>query len=170
MQIIYNQENAILEKQQRDIEVPLINRNVIIYNTILAVITLVVITCIWIGWWHICKRSNFSIWPFAFIGAIVTVICSGIAIKCSKDTIWDHEKYSANTKYYILKGNKKVLAHRLQYARNGEYSLWITLEDENHVVTERLLWLDTFKEQQQTNLTETTVDLENRIIFKPYTP
>ena len=170
MKIIYDEQKAILEKQQRDIEVPIINRKAKIYNTILAIITIIVIACIGTGWWYILERSACAsdTWVFAIPLGIVTVIIGSIAVRLSKNTIWDCEKYSANTKYYILKGNKKVIDHRLRYDRNGEYCLWLVLEDENHFVTERLLWPDTFIEQQQTNLTETTVDLENCIVYKPY--
>ena len=111
MRINYDRDKAILEQHQRDIEIPLKNKKIKIHNAALTVITLVIVSCIWIVWFQLidpilCEVNLLlRLLPLA----IITVICFIVAVSLSKNTISDCEKYSANTKYYLLTNGKTIL-------------------------------------------------------------
>lgn len=171
MKIIYDEDKAILEKQQKDSEVPERNKRARTHNVIVVLATIAVLVGLFFGWKYIHANSSFSdntgafIWPLS----AAAVICIWLAHFAMKEVVPDYMRYSANTQYYLLKGDKKVLDHSLSYNnRAGGYELCLDLEDENHIVTRVVLWPFCLKSERRTDIGEIVVDLEKEIVYQPY--
>lgn len=167
MKIIYNESAAILEKQQKDIEIPRQNRRAMAKDTIVVVFTAAAIVALW----AVAQSMMHTMEPIlCFVGWIIlSLLCVGVASAFWTEVVPNYMRYSANCQYYIEKGDKKVIDHSLKYIRDGNYILWLTLEDENHIVSQECLGIGALlKSQTQTDITETTVDLEAGIVYMPY--
>jgi hypothetical protein len=168
VKIIYDRTEAIKEKQKQDIQMPKENRSIKIHNAIVFTIAAMIIA----GGAYLFfvlfpdKIPEFSAIDCIFIFVMFALICFAVAAVCWEEEWHKDEWYSENVHYYLVTEGKKVLDHELKSRWLG-YQLWVTFEDENHVVDRAILprQLDAIT---KTDISETTVDLKNHIVYYPY--
>ena len=77
------------------------------------------------------------------------------------------EYYDALILYYIATKDKTILNHKLSNKHDNVYQLTLVLEDKSHIVTERTLICDFYK-QVRSDISEVTVDLSKGTVYFPY--
>ena len=188
MKFIYDEQKAIQEKQRIDEETPELNRKAKADNRLLAYICAVgaVVLLNGLGYW---------LRPYAIetrrllggvgVGITLGVNCAlmagalGLALLAyrgrKKPVLTSEERYPSNVQYYVATKNKTILdVSPLRIGKEGgvvvAYCVTLALEDENHIVSKNLIEFSSFRTQERTDLDETIVDLDAKIIHIPYDP
>lgn len=176
MQIIYNQENAIQTKQKIDTETPEMNRKAKAKNRILAIVTIalaaVFVFCIFAGFRYLSTldwgtTKHILIGFAAMIGGIF--FGWGVYVYYSNNTykiMPAEDYYTSAILYHHAVENKKVL--KIETYGDPVYKIRLFLEDENHIVSEKELQLFSFTNAMRTDISETIIDLDKRIVYTPY--
>lgn len=181
MKFIYDEEKAIGDKQLIDEETPEQNRRAKIYNVILAtILSLLAIVASVLAWncgEYILGKARPLIGYDRVVMMMGVCLVVGIFVALyifKKDVVMTaEERYPVNVGFLLATKNKKVLNANIVLCNEflligNNYELTLTLEDENHIVTTKKLQLIYFNPQTRTDISETTVDLDNKIICEPF--
>lgn len=172
IKIIYDEQKAILEKEQKDAELPEKNKRAKIHNGIVTAVASITLAAMTIGWAFVRKVQFSSVDDIlGFVVPLAIVYLMGIALAkvIMKEVVPDDKRYSANVQYYLLTQNKKVIDHSIEDAPEG-CVLVVTLEDQDHNTTQENLRPYYLKSETRAKLSEIVVDLVKGIVYKPYEP
>lgn len=180
MNVIYDQNAAFQKKIELDDARPQENRKARIHNALWAIPTIslvVLITILWVvaavaSKWFI---DDMEVLVFTSLGlaGVLGFFAWGVLLCIWEPTYEPGENYTALVRYYLVTAGKTVLDHELISCQDSfwndkkTYHLKVILENEDHTVSERELPYS-FYIRTRTDVTETTVDLENRVVYTPY--
>lgn len=182
MKIIFDEEKAIHEKTEKDTEIPVKNKSQKVSNKIVIVVIVAIMIGAFFGIEHLWENATEgTLVEMGYFAAGVGACFAGMAFFTLSDemgwfeTIMEpHELYSANLNYYLMTRDKKVLNSQLLLTEsNGSflgdsYTLTLTLEDHEHTVTEKKLYLPFFLTKTKTNISETIIVLNELVVYQPY--
>lgn len=177
--VIYDENKAIQKKKEIDDTLPKENREARINNAIWIIPTVllgVLITTLWV--WSLVESGwvdydiNFVLFVL-MVPAVYTFFSWGVLWGQCEPTYKPGENYPALVLYYQATAGKNVLAHELiscqdDFWNKKAYKLKVVLEDQDHSVSNYMLQVY-FSIRTQTDVTETTVDLEKGMVYMPYT-
>lgn len=179
MKILYDEKAAVQERAEKEVSIPKQRRHAHINNTIIGAFALLVGIGVFfaLNW----VSMNIFEWGSAFedaitclgLGFVSLMAAWGFVCFLEENTPFEWEPapewpyYSANVAYCELIQGKNVLKHEIK-TDDGEYVLPVIMEDDKHVVFSRTLWGNKLTKKLRTDITETTVDLMEGVIYEPY--
>ena len=183
MNVIYDESKAIQKKKEADDALPKENREARIHNAIWIIPTIVLgvlITTLWV--WASVESGRVD-WDMNYMSFVIVVLMAPavyaffawlvLSDQC-EPTLKPGENYPALVLYYQTTAGKNVLDHKLISCQDDTwnkkaYKLKVVLEDQDHSVSNYTLPVY-FSIRTQTNVPETTVDLEKSVVYVPYNP
>ena len=176
--VIYNENEAILKKKEMDDALPKENREARIHNAIWIIPTIllgVLITTLWVwasvesGWVDYDMSSVIVVLGVPAVYAFIAWLV--LSDQC-EPTFKPGENYPALVLYYQATTGKNVLNHELiscqdDFWNKKAYKLKVVLEDQDHRVFNYTLPV-CFSIQTHTDVIKITVDLENAWVRVPY--
>jgi hypothetical protein len=177
--IIYDSAAAKTEVEHVEKEQPGINRKNKIWNICMFILIFIVSLGAAISLTLLLLAPDGPMtlsWKWLPTYAIIAVgLCIGVSIweEVYRDVPPRYEWLSANAKYYKITNGYNVLAcHILHqphpYRDEGTYTVHVTLEDTNHVVTHRCLTCPVICSETRTDIHEITLDLPKARVCIPY--
>lgn len=175
MKIVYDKEKAIQEKQRIDAETPERNHKAKTRNRILTILTILLVAAFVIGtggvtWYistlHLGIGGQIVYGFFAMVAAGIVAVGLYLFYCDHLNVIMPAEDYyTPAIQYHYAVENKKIL--NIKTLGNPPWKLTLVLEDENHIVTEKEINLH-FAHKVRTDISETIIDMDNRIVYTPY--
>lgn len=174
MKIIYDATKAEQEKLRLDTEIPERNRKYKARNRIIAVVTIVLAIALVFGsgaGMRYISTLDLGVWHFVIgFAALLIAVFAGVGLylfyRDNIDIIMPAEDYyTPAIQYHCAVENKKIL--NIKTLGNPPWKLYLVLEDEDHVVTEKEINLH-FSHKLRTDISETRIDLDERVVYTPY--
>ena len=188
MKFIYDEAEAIRKKQEIDAETPIKNRQAKIHTASLATALLLGVAAAFFG--IFCWHKHCKTFPEVLSGEVSRLLLTGMRAFCDcaaigvaiiiylnncKFVLSAKQRYPASVIYHITTRNKNILKSTIEKTNStpilgDDYIVNLTLEGENHVVTEESVILAFFRTQTRTNLDEVSIDLDEETVSIPYEP
>lgn len=184
MKIVYDEAKAITEKQKIDTETPVINSQAEKRNAIMIIGMLLASLAAIFG--LVCAHNHIMellsregiLWDALFALYVISYImlpCIALAIYLvnREEIMPAKEHYSASINYHLATQNKSILKSTITKNSSDPffgdyYTIVLTLEDINHVVTTSEIQLHSFKTGIRTDIHEIIVNLDGKTVSIPY--
>lgn len=173
--VIFDAASAKSEYETKSKQIPIKNKKARRFNYILCIFLLalgaaIALLAFWLlGPGGVLYHQEFHIF-FLMLGlGTALVIPLIIYNEFSADFLYSWEWYSLNAKYGMLIADKTVLKHEVKYSDTfGQRILYLTLEDTDHVVSEKIISHCNLKFITRTDINRPTLDLPNESVYLPY--
>lgn len=173
--IIYNERAAIEEVARVDAEQPIINKKNSKWNKRLGILLTALCVVVFAVSLYVFGKNgplscNIVYLPIMLIMMIAIWLSINAYEEFSKIVLPPYEWYSANAEYYRITKGYTPLKHTLIPEDNGDVTLHVEMEDNNHIVFDDFVLFPQLRKITKTDIAQITVDLPNGVVYIPYKP